>query len=210
MNRIDGTTARALECTAVFVLLPVAYAFGILSIPKLILLGIVTIFCLATLIHHGLDWTRELRMESLRSFIPLLAIRLGLVGCGAIILTLIITPASLFAFPVERPRLWFTVILLYPLLSALPQEIIYRTFFFKRYAPLFDRGTPMLLASAAAFGFLHIAYGNAIAVLLSLGGGILLGGTYENRHSLAAVWIEHSGYGIILFTVGLGRFFYSG
>lgn len=38
-----------------------------------------------------------------------------------------------FAFARERSILWVAVLLLYPILSALPQELIFRVFFFHRY-----------------------------------------------------------------------------
>lgn len=198
------------ECTTLFAVLPGAYALGEFTVPKLTVLGAVTFFCLAVLAGKGIRWRREFRFQAVRPFLPLLLVRLGLVTAGATCLTLILIPDHLLAFPTERPGLWLAVMALYPLLSALPQEIIYRTFFHRRYTTLFGNGPALLLASSLAFAFLHVIYGNTAAVLLSLGGGILLGTTYEHRRSLAAAWLEHAGYGMIIFTVGLGRFFYSG
>lgn len=200
----------AAECIILFAVLPGAYALGELAAPKIIVLGAVTLFCIAMLVRGGVRWKEEFRFSGLRRFTPLLIARLGLVAAGALCLTMLIVPDRLFAFPSEKPELWLAVCLLYPFLSALPQEVIYRSFFHRRYAPLFGEGVGLLLASAAAFAFLHVVYGNLPAVVLSFGGGILLASTYEHRRSLAAAWIEHAGYGVIIFTVGLGRFFYSG
>ena len=48
------------------------------------------------------------------------------------------------------------------------------------------------------------------AVALTLVGGWKFAATYRHTRSLWAVSIEHAIYGGILFTVGLGQFFYTG
>lgn len=48
--------------------------------------------------------------------------------------------------------MWALVIVLYPILSVYPQELIFRAFLFHRYAPLFGNGVGLVAASAAAFG----------------------------------------------------------
>jgi len=60
-----------------------------------------------------------------------------------------------------------------PLVSVYPQELLYRAFFLHRYQPLFGRGWGMLLASAMAFGFVHIIFRNSLAVALCVIGGFL-------------------------------------
>ena len=42
----------------------------------------------------------------------------------------------LLVLPRQRPGLRLLVLLLYPLLSVYPQELLYRTFFFQRYGAL--------------------------------------------------------------------------
>lgn len=54
------------------------------------------------------------------------------------------------------------VILLYPLLSAAPQGLVYRVFFFHRYQILFRKPQTMILASAVAFAFSHIVFRNPV------------------------------------------------
>jgi hypothetical protein len=119
-------------------------------------------------------------------------------------------PDKLFAMPRHQPRLWLLILLFYPLFSAYPQELIYRALFFGRYRPLFPNAQALLLANAAAFGFLHLVFQNWPAVLLTLVGGGLFAETYARTYSLRLVWLEHSLYGIFIFTVGLGEYFYHG
>jgi membrane protease YdiL (CAAX protease family) len=119
-------------------------------------------------------------------------------------------PQMLFSLVRSAPILWLAIMILYPLFSVLPQEFLFRAYFFRRYQALFGRGSAMIAASAIAFGFVHIVFGNWLAVLLSAIGGILFSTTYLRTASLTLVWLEHALFGDFLFTIGLGRFFYHG
>jgi membrane protease YdiL (CAAX protease family) len=146
-------------------------------------------------------------------------IRAGLPGLllrDAILLLLlglavrIFAPQLLFSFVKHSPGFWALVMLLYPLLSAYPQELLYRAFFFHRYQPLFGSGSTMLVASACAFGFVHIIFGNWLSVALCMIGGFLFSLTYQHSGSLLLTCIDHAIFGNFLFTIGLGQFFYHG
>jgi membrane protease YdiL (CAAX protease family) len=100
--------------------------------------------------------------------------------------------------------------LLYPLLSVWPQEVIYRRFLRQRYAPLFGAGAGFIAASALAFGFAHVIFLSWIAVALTLAGGAMFARSYTRHHSLSLCCFEHSLYGCLVFTIGLGRYFYTG
>jgi uncharacterized protein len=117
-------------------------------------------------------------------------------------------PQKLFNFPLERPNLWLMVMIFYPLLSVYPQELIYRAFFFERYRRLFPNCWTAVLASGAVFGLVHIIFQNPLAVIMTLVGGIFFAETYARTRSLRLVWLEHALYGCLVFTVGLGEFFY--
>ena len=114
----------------------------------------------------------------------------------------------LFAMPADQTSAWLTLIVLYPFTSALPQEIAFRTLFFHRYQPLLPSRTWFAIAiNAALFGFAHIIYQNPVSVLLTCVLGVLLGYRYTRTRSLWLVWIEHTLYGELVFTVGLGHYF---
>ncbi len=117
---------------------------------------------------------------------------------------------ALFSLPRRRPELWATIMLLYPLLSVYPQEVIFRVFFFHRYGALFGRQGVVVVASAAAFGLAHVVFHNWIAVAMTLIGGLLFAATYTRTRSAFAVSVEHALYGCLVFTIGLGQYFYSG
>lgn len=119
-------------------------------------------------------------------------------------------PELLLRFPREQPRLWLLVMVLYPLISVYPQELIFRAFFCRRYRALFGNEFGVLLASATVFGFAHVVYGNWVSIWLSAAGGLLFGLSYLQSESLLLSAIEHAMYGNFLFTIGLGEFFYHG
>jgi membrane protease YdiL (CAAX protease family) len=133
----------------------------------------------------------------------------ALLALALVALAVWLTPHTLFDFVRERPRLWLLVMVFYPLVSVYPQEIIYRAFFFHRYASLFPSTAAMTVASAAAFAFGHVMFPRPwVAMGLTLLGGLLFGYHYAVSGSLLLVSIEHALFGQVLFTVGLGRFFY--
>ena len=128
-----------------------------------------------------------------------------LLGCYVVIFE----PQLLLNFPRHRPLLWAVVMILYPVLSVLPQGITHRPFLFHRYRTLFkEKG--MIFASAAAFSYMHIVFKNPLALLLSFAGGILFAKTYKDTRSFVMSSVEHTLYGNYLFTIGLGEFLYLG
>lgn len=135
-------------------------------------------------------------------FILAAALLMGLVRVRA--------PEKLWQLPRQNPRLWLLVLVAYPVLSVYPQELLYRGFFFARYAPLFPAASMMVAASAVTFGFAHILFRNRTAVVLATVGGVIFGVRYLASGSLAACSLEHALYGGWIFTVGLGESFYHG
>jgi hypothetical protein len=112
---------------------------------------------------------------------------------------------ALFALPRGNPALWAAILCLYPLLSVWPQEIVYRQFLLRLTGP-----KHFIAASALAFGWLHAILLNPVAILLTAAGGALFARTYGASRSLALACFEHALYGCLIFTVGLGRFFFTG
>ena len=133
------------------------------------------------------------------------------VGGAIVLATAWIFPELLFGFPIHRPYLWAMVMVLYPIFSVIPQELVFRTFFFHRYGPLFgDWRWLAVVTNGALFGFAHIIFNNWIAVIGTAVVGGIIAYRYWMTQSYWAVWLEHSLYGCLVFTVGLGGFFFTG
>ena len=146
------------------------------------------------------DWRRSL-LRIVASFV---------LGGAAVLYLAWRSGVDLFSFPRERPFLWLLVLLLYPLLSALPQEVIFRAFLFHRYRRLFTDPRVMMLVSASAFALAHLQLGNLLAPGLTFLGGLLFAYTFGTTRSMPMATLEHGLWGDWLFTVGLGVYFYGG
>lgn len=198
------------ELLAIFIGLPLAVRLGLIPGPRLLVLGVVTAGALVALHRDpGFDAASLFSGPLLAGWRSLLA-RAALAAAAIGLLVLWLAPGDALAAPREHPGLWLAGLALYPLLSAWPQEVLYRAFFFRRYAPLLGEGRRMVAASGVAFAALHLVYPNPVAPLLSLPAGLVLAWRYRRIGALGPVWLEHSLYGLLLFTLGLGRYFYDG
>lgn len=112
--------------------------------------------------------------------------------------------SQLFHVVLNKPTLWLSILFFYSLFSVYPQEIIYRTFFFKRYQQLFKKKHLFIFVNALLFSLAHVFFTNILVLILTFIGGILFALTYKQTKSTLLVTIEHSIYGCWLFTVGIG------
>jgi membrane protease YdiL (CAAX protease family) len=203
--------ARLIECTVVFLCLPIALTFFRDIVPPIpIVLGIGLLLLIVLLRDQTFDrtqlWNLKPVVPSLRWIVPIWL--LSMLVLIAIVWS--IRPEALFSFPRERTSIWAIVVTFYPIFSVIPQTIIYRAYFFHRYAGLFGRGWGMVLMSAIAFGFAHMIFKHWLPVALTLVGGLLFSETYRRTRSAPASATAHALFGDGVFTLGLGTFFYHG
>jgi membrane protease YdiL (CAAX protease family) len=179
-----------------------------LPIPFLLAMGLIAFFVLRH--SPSFNRTRLWNAQGALQHLPPLLLRDIFFVAVLVIAVWQLKPELLFSLIRRAPVLWAAIMLLYPILSVYPQEVLFRAYFFQRYAPLFGSGWIMIVASALAFGFVHIVFGNWISVVLSSTGGILFALTYRQSNSLLLVCIDHAIFGNFIFTIGLGEFFYHG
>ena len=142
-----------------------------------------------------------------------LAITLArVIPAAAVLIALLhrLHPEWLFSFTSTHPAFWIVVMVAYPVLSVIPQGILYRAFFRERYAALFPNPAVRTLVAAACFSFCHVFFLNTWALLLTFIGGLLFWRTYEKTGSLLLANLEHALYGDLVFTIGYGAFLYHG
>jgi membrane protease YdiL (CAAX protease family) len=183
-------------------------ARGVSPIPFLVVLGVGSVVYLIR--QKSFDRRDLWRAEAVRTQLRPMLLLWVLAAAVAVAAVAILLPDDLFGLPANEPLLWLIIAVAYPLLSVYPQELIYRSFLFERYQAVFGTGTGMIVASAAAFGFAHIIFGNWFAVVATTVGGLLFASRYARSRSLLTVSIEHGLYGVLIFTVGLGQFVYHG
>lgn len=122
----------------------------------------------------------------------------------------LVFPNLLFSLVIKAPKIWLMVMVLYPLLSVVAQEILFRSFFVHRYYALINNEKLFIILNALIFAYIHSVFGNIIAIGLSFFGGILFMQTYLRSGSVLMSSIEHMLYGNLIFTLGIGNFFYHG
>lgn len=202
------------EIVVLYVAMPMALLHVILAykLPLFVVLPpMLVTFVAILLLDRGFSLKRELSRA-----IPwrtLAGILVTFVVFGGMIAYAVseLMPRQFLAMMLNRTETWQRVMLLYPLLSVLPQEIAYRTFFFHRYGPLFrDHRWALILLNGMLFGFGHVLFANWIAVVGTMITGMLFAYRYDATRSLWAVWLEHTLWGWLVFTVGLGGFFFTG
>ncbi len=201
----------AMEFAAVFVIFPLlVYYRWIPNLPIPYLLFIALLAFLLLWRDPAFNVSQLASWGKAGAFLSKILIRdaVCLVGLGMAVYLL--APQLLFSLIRSSPRIWVLIFLLYPLVSVYPQELLYRAFFFHRYERLFGRGWGMMVASAMAFGFVHIIFGNWVAVGLCAIGGLLFSVTYQTSGSFLLACLDHAIFGNFIFTIGLGRFFYHG
>lgn len=154
----------------------------------------------------GFDWRSLWRGRIRPRALILMALACALTGTALLSVT---APEALFRFlrinPAFLPIIW----VFYPILSALPQELIFRPLFFHRYGALFETERAAVLTNAAVFSLAHLMYWSAVVAVMTFIGGLIFACAYR-RDGFPAAWALHAIAGNVLFTVGMGVYFYSG
>lgn len=202
-----------IECAVLFFIVPLALywfrhllAFKLMPVLLLLALGCMIYLISDKAFDRSVLWnTRDFLSHMKQILIAFIsaAIFLG-------IFTYLVYEDRFFVFPIDKPNAALIFILMYPLLGALPQEIIFKCFFFQRYRSVFPGSLSLIMFNGLSFGLFHLWYANIIAPIFSIFAGMILAYRYLKTKSLLAISIEHSLMGIFLYIVGLGWFFYSG
>ncbi len=210
-----------IEMTLLYIVAPiVAYHFVYVErVPLFRLLPwVMGALVLLLVMERNYEWMRT--FIRLPRFVDLLKI-LGLFAiCGGALTFYAYKalPQYFMAFPDRAPELWLRVMILYPVLSVTTQEILYRVFYFHRYACLFGQHQrAAIVFNGLLFAFMHatlFAYRQTPfhwhAVAISFVGGVIFAYRFYSTRSFWAVAFEHSLYGDLIFTTGLGIYFFTG
>lgn len=199
-----------IEFATLFAGVPLAMSatFGLYPLFPVII-ALAGVSCLLLQITPGWKWKMLWKGPVLGEWrIILLYILATLATCLAVVFINI--PERFLEIPLNRTGLWVMIMVLYPLVSAFPQEIIFRSLFFERYGVLFPNAWAAIVINGAAFGLGHLFYENWITIAMTGCGGAIMAWAYLRNRSMLLAWVLHSIAGQILFTVGLGVYFYHG
>jgi len=202
------------EMGLIYIGAPLAVAIAVhdLHLPVFIaLMPVLGIVLMCLLVDPTFSIKRELtRGFGLATLFSILAV--FAVGGGAVTYYVVtFHPDWFLEFPRNRPETYKRIMLLYPAMSVVVQELVYRTFYFHRYGALFGRAWWLAIGlNGVLFGLGHIVIGTELAVYGSMATGTLFATRYAMTRSFWAVFLEHTLWGALVFTVGLGRFFFAG
>jgi membrane protease YdiL (CAAX protease family) len=115
---------------------------------------------------------------------------------------------QLFNLIRSHPWIFLALCIFYPVFSAFGQEIIYRTYLYKRFRILFRKEWHFTLISGITFSFMHIVYYDPVSMILTFIGGIYFAQVYVWTRSVLFSSVLHGCMGIVVFAVGLGQYFW--
>ena len=198
------------EFVALFIGVPVAMAatFGLYPLFPVII-GLAVLSCLLLFATPGWRFRKLLPGPVFSEWRIILAFTAATTAI-CLIFVFWLAPEQFLFIPRHRPELWLVILIAYPLVSAFPQEIIFRSLFFERYGGLFPGKWSAVLVNGAVFGFGHLFYDNWVTITMTGCGGAIMGWAYLRHGTIGLPWILHAIAGQIIFTVGLGVFFYHG
>ncbi|MGQ0565171.1 MAG: lysostaphin resistance A-like protein [Gemmobacter sp.] len=130
--------------------------------------------------------------------------------CAVALVVSLATTGDPLRFIRSNPGFFLVVMVFYPLLSALPQEMLFRALWFRRYGAILPGGWPGMVLNAAVFSLAHLMYWSGIVAMMTFAGGLAFAWAYERRGSFPMAVAMHALAGQIVFALGLGMFFYSG
>lgn len=193
------------ELIVLFIIIPVLYLLDVIPVHKIIPLLILLVYCCGILLIRKPVNSDRFSIKANWKIILLLFIAISV--SVYLFIYFYVNDGTLLANLSENRKLLY-MILMYPLLSAVPQEIIFREFFFYRYGTIFRSPALLLAANVLLFSFAHIYFASSIVTIFTLVGGAIFAVTYLRTRSLLVVSIQHSLYGLMILSSGLGEYFY--
>ncbi len=195
---------QAVELIVLFVLMPLLYWSDKILVHKLLPLTLIFLYCIGLLILEKrisrIQWTVKANWK-------LLFFRFALV-CAVVVAFILAYTSNTLLADFDRHQQLPLLILIYPLFSAFPQEVIFREFFFYRYKQLFTNQKILVAVNVLLFSFTHIYFENWVVLASTLLVGTVFALTYLKTHSLLVVTLEHSLYGLMILSSGMAEYFY--
>jgi uncharacterized protein len=204
MNKI--VIYKSIELILLFITIPILLLINPVPWINLILVLSGFIYCGIILLKiESIKFSSFFKFKK-TGYLKTILIRFIMAALISTIFMYIFNRKALFSIVLERPLLWLMISIFYSLFSVLPQELLFRTFFFNRYESIFpSKKIIIILINAALFSIAHIFFKNIYVIILTFFGGILFAFSYIKTRSLILVSIEHAIYGFWIFTLGVGE-----
>jgi len=194
------------EFTWIFIATPLVLALEVSILIKLLMV----VFALAIVIYRS--FSQKIYSEAFVFDSPMpISIKKRLIFVasalfvGGSVFVYSYDKSLLFKVVREAPLLWVGILFLYTFVSVIPQEFLYRRYFFARYGNLFSSKALLILVNVFCFSFCHLFLHSEVVLVLTALGGILFALSYIDREDITWVSLEHAIYGNIIFTLGIGE-----
>lgn len=199
-----------IEHAAIFVLCPLSLAIPLPTMLKAIILGLVGLHVIRVTVdnHRNIFKTHIIKKTDKPTFFKAMAIKAAIIFFATLTYLYMVSPDQIFIIFKEKSIFfWLMFVGIYVFFSVLPQEFLFRTFYFYRYRKIFKHPTTFILVNTLVFSFAHIFYYNVLVLGITAIGGLIFTLSYKKHKSFWLLAIEHGVYGSILFTAGLGKIF---
>lgn len=196
---------RSIELVLLFIFYPIFLAIDVVSLKiRLSFVPFLLIYIAAISYQNRNNLLKKRKQIKPNKFWIQTIIRLFIIAIATTLYVLYKDNTLLFSPILEQPLLWIKMIFIYTFFSVLPQEYLYRVFYFKRYQSLFKNKNTLFITNALVFSLAHLMFHSILILLITLIGGYIFALTYNKTKSWLWVCIEHAIYGSWLFTVGMG------
>jgi len=195
---------KKLEFFFIFLIIPSTIFFLDSSIIIFLTLYLVSILSLVILYFDKTFLFTSLKKKIDWKFVIIFSVIFFFLGFFYVLL---VDENLLFIFPKTNFKLWLIVIFIYPFLSVIPQELVYRVFFFQRYFPNINRFYFPMFLNLVVFAYGHLVFSNMHAIIITAIVSPIFTYAYLKKSFLTCV-ILHTLGGQIIFTLGLGKYFF--
>ena len=195
---------KKLEFFFIFLIIPSTIFFLDSSIIIFLSLYLVSILSLVILYFDKTFLFTSLKKKIDWKFVIIFSVIFFFLGFFYVLL---VDKNLLFIFPKTNFKLWLIVIFIYPILSVIPQELVYRVFFFQRYFPNINRFYFPVFLNLVVFAYGHLVFSNIHAIIITAIVSPIFTYAYLKKSFLTCV-ILHTLGGQIIFTLGLGKYFF--
>ncbi len=208
MLSLKVKTLRWLELVGLYIGIPFLVWFRIMPAFKLVPLFIVFIVYLFLLIKDESFKNRQFRLNGFKAW-SMIFYRTAIMSVFLLAFTWFFYPNQYFDLLINNFDLWLKIVLIYPFFSVIPQELVFRVYFYHRFKGLVPGKYFLIIINAVLFSFTHIIFENWVVIIFTFIASILFSLTYLRYRSFVIVALEHSLYGLLVFTLGPGAFFHT-
>ena len=202
---MDNKAFKIGELILLFLSLPLFLTLDILPAYKLIAVIIGIGYCIWVSIKMKLMTKQAFFQINFKDNWKRLLLTFVLVCLSSTLFLYFVQPENLFIVVKKKPLLWLVILFVYAFLSVYPQELLYRSFFFKRYTNIFSKPYYLIWTNILVFPIAHLFFDNLLVLVVTFIGGIFFTLTYYRTKSVLLTSVEHALYGNWLFTLGMGE-----